>query len=339
MDQAKIVIVDPERSYALHLQEYLRGRELPFETDVCFSTRTFLDSYSPAGTALAVIAEEAYTEEAAAAGYSPVLILKAGGGSPEDSPPSTGKYQSMEGIAGAVRELCNEALGSRMDIMPSLARRQTRAKLIGFFTPLTRCLQTTAALTLGQLLSRSSRVLYLNFEAVSGLEEEIGPFRGTAAELLYYNECDRSKVAGRLSVMAENVGGVHVVPPMRSFTEMMSVTAAQWLSLMASIDRVTDYDFILLDLTPLAGGLPDILRECAEVITIIRSGCRVSEARVKEYRQMLKEEGYEDVYARTVLLELPVFRSLPADLRSLGRGELASYLKPLAASLTEGRAG
>ena len=146
-------------------------------------------------------------------------------------------------------------------------------------------------------------------------------------------------MAGRLSVMAENVGGVHVVPPMRSFTEMMSVTAAQWLSLMASIDRVTDYDFILLDLTPLAGGLPDILRECAEVITIIRSGCRVSEARVKEYRQMLKEEGYEDVYARTVLLELPVFRSLPADVRSLGRGELASYLRPLAASLTEGRAG
>jgi hypothetical protein len=78
---------------------------------------------------------------------------------------------------------------------------------------------------------------------------------------------------------------------------------------------------------------------CTEVITIIRSGCRVSEARVKEYRQMLKEEGYEDVYARTVLLELPVFRSLPADVRSLGRGELASYLRPLAASLTEGRAG
>ena len=337
MDHARIVIVDPERSYALRLQEYLRGRELPFEIAVCFSAESFAGSWSPGRTALAVIAEKAYTDEVKAAGYHPVLLLKESGGSLEDSPPATGKYQSMQAIGAAVRSLCNEALTERRDIAPSLIRRQTRTKLIGFFTPLTRCLQTTAALTLGQLLAAKHRVLFMSFEPVSGLEEQIGPFRGTAAELLYYNDCDPGKVAGRLSVMAENVGGVHVIPPMRSFAEMKTVTAGQWLSLMAAIDRVTDYDYILLDLSVLADGLFDILRECSTVITIVRPEDRVSGARIEEYRDILREEGYEDVYARTVRLGLPVFRTLPADIRDLARGELAAYIRPLAASLSEGR--
>ena len=62
-----------------------------------------------------------------------------------------------------------------------------RVEVYGFYTPVGRCLQTTFALTMGQLLARQKRVLYLNFESCAGLAEMLAR-KGEAEflQVLYY---------------------------------------------------------------------------------------------------------------------------------------------------------
>lgn len=63
-----------------------------------------------------------------------------------------------------------------------------KACVYGFYTPVGRSLQTTLALTMGQLLAANKRVLYLNFECCAGLTEMLGKQADNTefASLLYY---------------------------------------------------------------------------------------------------------------------------------------------------------
>ena len=50
-----------------------------------------------------------------------------------------------------------------------------KAKLIGVFSPVRRCYQTTFSVLMGRLLLGRGRVLYLSFEFCEGCEEFIPP--------------------------------------------------------------------------------------------------------------------------------------------------------------------
>ena len=116
---------------------------------------------------------------------------------------------------------------------------------------------------------------------------------------------------------------------MKSFIELQSVQKNQWIELFRTIELVTEYEYLILDLTESTNGLLDVLRECSNVITIIRPDCAVSEAKMQQYREILRQKGYEDVYAKTRRWQMPVFRELPANLAELTHGELASHVRKL----------
>ena len=154
---------------------------------------------------------------------------------------------------------------------PGMIRHGEECRLIGCYTPISRCLQTTFSLMFGQLLARRHKVLYLNFENYPGLDRMLGrSFRGTIADLLYYNECAREKLTAQLALLTENLNGLDYIPPMKSFTELKAVLEDQWIGLFHSLEEVTDYEYIILDLSESAEGLFRILRECDRIFTIVR---------------------------------------------------------------------
>ena len=322
----RIAICDSELCYGERLLEYLKIH-LPFPCELeLYTGAQRLQERCSEGICLLVISEREFEKMPGEKRKEPVLILNESGKYLGEQENSISKYQSIDGIARMVRELVMR----QSDVTPGMIRHGGKCRIIGCYTPLTRCLQTTFALMLGQLLARKHKVLYLNFENYSGLDRMLGrSFHGSVADLLYYNECAREKLTGQLALLVENLNGLDFLPPMKSFLELKAVQKDQWISLFHSIEEVTDYEYILLDLSESVEGLFPILRECGQIFTIVRED-RFSQAKLASYEQFLKAEGCEDIAARTRRISFPVFRELPAAMENLTHGEMADLVRKMA---------
>lgn len=315
----RICICDSEVSYGEHLVEYLRqeGR-LARDIYLYTSREMFLEKETPLTTRLLVIAQSQYSEEIGRAGFDEVLVLNESGTYME-KPENMSKYQSVEHICDRIRELC----AAQEEALPGGVRHGKPMKLIGIYSPVTRCLQTTFALCMGQLLSEKASALYLNFEAFSGLESMLDrSFRGTVSDLLYFNDCAREKLSGQLQYMTEKIGNLDFLPPMESYILLRAVRAEQWLNLLQTIEKVTDYEYCILDLSEHMDGVLEVLRQCDYVFTITRED-GFAAAKMAQYEALLKSTQYEDIFMKTRRCRLPVFRELPGNLSMLTHGELA----------------
>ena len=321
-----IVICDGERSYAEHLMEYLRRKLTSnYEVELYTSAEKMLDLCDPSETLLLVVAEKEYGQEIKCAGFSEILVLNESGEYLGEEVTSYSKYQSMDTITAIIRQMC--ASGDTR--APGAIRHVGPMHILGVYTPISRCLQTTFSMTMGQILSRKGRALYLNFESYSGLDQMLGKtFRGSIADLLYYNECAREKLSGQLGAMVETVGGLDFIPPMKSFVELRAIRGGEWLDFFHSIEKVTDYEYLILDLSEQTDNLLLILRECEQVFTITRDD-PISRAKIKGYEQMLQAYGCEDIAAKTRRWQFPVFQKLPAVMENLTHGEMADYVRNL----------
>ena len=337
-----IAVCDGEIEYAQHLTEYLTMRCcLPYEVLTFSGPERLLESGLRRQVAVLVASESAYSPEIEAAAFPSVLVLNETDRYLGESPPSISKYQSMEQIAAYLIENCIDR-----DAPRAPAIRHGRAmRMIGLYTPVSRCLQTTFALTLGQVLARRARVLYMDLTCFSGLESLLGEgpggviggsaggrpggaHRGGIGDLLYFNECAREKLSGELPRLTTDAGGVDVVSGFPSAFELGRVTAAQWLSLFSQVGRVSEYEYLVLDLSAQADGLLEILRACSLIGMIVRDD-RVSAAQIAQYEQVLRSMEYQDVRARTLRIRFPVFARLPSDLHFLTHGELADHVRRL----------
>lgn len=318
-----IAVCDSDISYAGRLVEYLRQEAaFPCEIRLYTSAQTLLEDPDARSADLVVIAQSQYTAGAAQAGFANLLMLNESDDFLEE-PENVSKFQSISNIAAHIRS--RYAAGEE-PVSHSLRHGRPMVR-IGVYTPVTRCLQTTFSMTLGQLLARRHRVLYMNFEAFSGLDKMLArDFRGSVSDLVYYNECAREKLAGQLEMMTEEAGGMHFLPPMKSFIELRSIKREQWSSLLRTIEKVTEYEYLIMDLTEHTDGLLDLLRTCDRVYTIVRDDT-FSRARYFQYEDLLRRMNYEDIRMRTQYCRFPVFREIPAGIEDLTRGELALYIR------------
>ena len=320
-----ICICDREISYAQRLAEYFRSKKtVPYEVHLYSAWEKLIAAEDPQTTVLLIVAQSQYVEEVIGRGFPSVLLL-CEDEQPREEPENLSKYQSVEVIARKVQSMCmQEGKG-----FPQSVRHGKPMKLIGIYSPVTRCLQTTFAICMGQLLARREPSLYLNFEAYSGLDILLDrSFRGSVSDLVYYNDCAREKLSGQLNVMTEKMGDLDFLPPMESWISLGAIRAEQWMELFRSIEKVTQYAYCILDLSEHVEGVLEILRQCDIVYTITRED-GFSQAKLRQYEALLKSTQYEDVFIKTRRCRLPIFRTLPADITMLTKGDLAEFVSNL----------
>ncbi|MGN1022914.1 MAG: hypothetical protein ACI4OJ_05400 [Lachnospiraceae bacterium] len=322
---AVIAICDRETEYACHLGEYLKsGASFPIRIRIFTGAEKLLSILDPEETALLVIAESEYNSAVENAGFPAVLLLNESGRFFEQ-PKNVSKYQSMDVLAGEIFSLCRTACAGEA---PSVHHGAPLVR-IGLFTPCTRSLQTTLALSLCEVLAERGKVLYLNFEpfpACSVFSQ--GTSGGNLRELLFTSDTDREKFAERLAGAAERIAHFDTVPPIPSLPELSGIEPKQWLDLLDAVGSCTDYQYVVLDLTPAAGGFLDLLETCSRVWTITGKG-RIPEAKLSAYQKLLKSGERERIIAATRYLSLPVFSALPESMEEIGRGPLAAYVREL----------
>ncbi len=324
-----IAVCDPNERYAVRLSDALAEK-----TGEGFEVSSFTDINALLGfsknnrVCQLVISSAMYSEELLKEGIEDVLILGEETAEELQGCKSIYRYQSCDSLIREITEHMSER--SEFSLKDTDGVRK-RIKVIGVYSPVKRCLQTTFAIALGEQLARDSKVLYMNFEGFSGFSGLMHADTESAyniTDLLYYFDCAREKLPMKLSGMVRTVNGMDFLPPASSYFDTYERTGEMWIELFRTIEKCAVYDYLILDLSEAVQGLMQILSYCGRIFTIIKKD-RVASAKICEYEKWIRQNAESGVAEKTVKCELPVFRDIPDSFEMLTHGEMAEYIRGL----------
>jgi len=204
-----------------------------------------------------------------------------------------------------------------------------KLKVIGIYSPIRRCLQTTFAITLGQMIAQKHKVLYMNFENFSGLSGLLNQeFDSDLADVLYFFDCDKSKLEKRIKMTIHKIGDMDFLPPAKSYIDTYGCTGSKWIDLFLAIEEATDYEYLILDLTDAMQGLIEVLSYCRRIYTMVMND-RISEAKLMQYKDWIRQHSYADIISKTKEFDFPTFTDIPLNPQLLTKSELGRYVKAI----------
>ena len=321
-----LALCDGEESYLRHMADYMEKKGgHPFAIRA-FTNKEQLKKFTEKNdTEFLLIAENAYEEKLQDLPIAHIMVLNESGNQVGGDMKNINKYQSSEVIFRTVMENYMEGV---KEISPRIAVGN-RMKIIGCYSPVGRCLQTTFALSMGQLLARKHKTLYLNFENYSGFGQLLpGEFTMDIMDVLYYFDCEKDKLSYRLGGMMQSLNGLDYIPPAFFYKDLEEIDSSHWMGLFKEIEMTANYEYLILDLSAQVRGLLDILRECFRVFTIMKEDM-FAKAKMRQYESILQSMNYGDVALKTKKWVLPEFYKLPSKLDQLTNGELAAYIKKI----------
>ena len=325
MNKKILAILDGEERYARGLMEYMSGKDnIPFRIHIFTDRGKFIAYQKNEDIECLLVSERIYQDELSELTIPHIIILSETGAKINNTLCHLDKYQSGESI---YRQLLNYYTEKSTDNVSFIRTSTRKMKVIGIYTPIGRCLQTTFAITLGQILSKNHKTLYLNFERYSGMSTLLRrEFDSDITDLVYYFECAKEKLSLRLDSMVEKVGELDFIPPAKIYQNLNGIKAKQWLELFDEMEKCTEYEYLLLDLTDGMLDLWDVLRGC-DLIYTISKGDTMAISKICQYERTLESLSYGDVLKKTRKCALPVFRHLSQKFDELTVGDLAEYLK------------
>ena len=318
-----MAVCDAEEEYASKLADYINRKEgFPFQVRY-FSSFDKLLYFAREQQVEAALVSEEYQETLQSAGIvTTIIVLSIEATKKKTAQHRVFKYQSAENLLKEVLQILSENADGSSHIL-----RKSSLKVIGLYSPVKRCLQTTFGLTMGQLLAKRGKTLYINMEGISGLNVLLRRnFERDLSDLLYYLQNGRQGLEYILGSMTETVNGLDILPPMLCQMDLISIDAKEWLKLFYEIEKSSNYEYLILDLSDSIQGLFEILRQCSIIYTMTEQD-GFAMAKIDQYEQMLKQCSYEDVLQKTNKCALPRFTYLPEQLDRLTVSELAEVVK------------
>lgn len=319
-----IAIFDTEQIYAERLMRYLETRKaLPFA--VCtFSKQEELLAYAKKEEIeLLLVAENCMYEEMEYTNIRHTMVLREGGDYDVKTYPSVYKYQSSDNIVRAIMDYYMEKdNGSQKYVC-----KRASTSFIGIYSPVGRCLKTSFSLVLGQLLAKSKKVLYLNFETYAGqLYLQVNEEKDDISDLLYFLQQNKQKFSYKINQITESMNQLDFIPPAGNMKEVMEIEKEVWEELLESIKLYTEYEIVILDLSDMVQGLFDILKKCSKIYTFTKED-GMAMAKIKQYEELLTNMEYRDIIEKTKKWSFPVFRDMPMTLENLPYSQLADFVK------------
>lgn len=320
-----MALCDTEEEYAQQMTEFLKKhKNLPWELHTYTSVEDLFREEK--GTlSMLVVAESAYCDEIQSLMPERLVILSESGVARWEKLIYVDKYQEAEEVLKCLIGIYMEIA----DVQFPRLQKSCKTAFIGNYSPVRRCLQTSFALAMSQMLAREHSTLYLNFEHYAGIAELLPDMQTLdMADLLYFLNADRDKFRLRMQTMLKHKGSLDYIPPMKAGQNLLTVTKEEWIGLLQKIEELGEYEYVILDLSESMQGLFEILRLCTKVYTLTRED-RIAKSKLMQYEQILALYEYEDVLEKTKRLDLSHIRRLPEELEQLTKGGLADLIKGL----------
>lgn len=323
--KGNMVLCDEEEEYAQLMSEFLKKQKnLPWNLRTYTNAEAMMKQESE-GVDMLVVAESAFSDKMCSLCAGETVVLSESGIMRWENICYVDKYSAAEDV---LKQLLAIYVESDDASMPRLTEA-LQTKFIGNYSPVRRCMQTSFALALGQMLSEEHRTLYLNFEHYAGVGELLPDMQTLdMADLLYFLNAENEKFRIRMQMMMKHVGKLDYIPPMKSGQNLLSITEEEWMGFFRKIEELGEYEYVILDLSESMQGLFEILRMCSKIFTS-QAKDRVACRKLLQYEQLLGLYEYRDVLEKTHRLDLTHIHRLPSEPEQLTRGELAEVVKGL----------
>ena len=315
MTRPLLTLCDPDETYCGRLYEYLKENlKLKFKIQAFTTVDILLDYSKENATSLLIVAESAYEELGKMMGLSHfknILVLDEEAGSLKEDESSFGdrniihttKYQKAGKIVDTIIDFCAEKADSFEGLTAGISDNE--GTVIGLFSPVSKCGQTTLSLKMGDVLSSYGKTVMLSFDSFSSLPKMLETEAdGTITDLMYYAEEDKNKFCIYLEKIKRTIGNLDVIPPAKTAMQLKEIGCESLKMLLGLLIREAGYKYVILDLTEYPDGFFDILRLCNKLFTITKPGGDDA-YRVEAYGDVLRQNGYEDIFASTIKLGVP----------------------------------
>ena len=315
MNRPLLAICDTERDYCRRLDEYLRDHlNLSFEICSFTDTEIFKEFVKEKIPALSVLSQSVYSALSEGGGIKAVkniLVLdEANSFVNEDESQEEeknichiSKYLPAGKIIDGILDFCVKIPDNIGNL--DAGRGSEKVKLLGLFSPLSRCGQTALSVKICEELSKHGKTMLLNFDSYSMITEIMGQdAEEDITDILYYSECEEGKFSVYLERIKRSGKGFDFIPPAKTATQIKEITFERIKSLARLLSAAAGYEYIVLDLSEFPEGVFDILRMCTRVFTVVGEG-REENYKLEQYVKVLSNNGYDDVLANTVRCLLP----------------------------------
>jgi hypothetical protein len=326
-----LALCDGEAYYAQHMSQYLKShKEIPWEICTFTSQESLLGALSEMEPEVLVVSENVCTEEILHIQPARTIVLNESGILRGSAVRNVDKFQRADLVYQELLSIYMEwGENEQISLLLPATVTQKDMVLIGLYSPVHRCLQTSFGLVLGQMLAGKHKTLYLNFEHYAGIGELLPNLRTRdLSDLLYFLSADKEKFLLWMEIIHKKIGNLDVIPPVKAGEQLIQVTKEEWMEFLTRIFELGQYQYIILDLSESVQGLMDILRLCKTVFTLTKED-HMSRSKLDQYEQVLSLYEYEDVLQKTRKCSLPVFRRLPDQMEQLTKGELADYVREI----------
>ncbi len=327
MNRPLLVLCDIDETYLGRLYEFLRENlKLSFEI-ISFTTVELLLNYVKDNSpSLLVISESAIAEiknKKISENIKNILVLDEEAGFCEDEEVygtlnigHTSKYQAASAIVDNIVDFCVKRADDFDGVSTKFANDS--GKVLGFFTPISKCGQTSLALSVGRELSEKGRTIFLSFESFSSLPKLLELREdGNISDLIYYSESDENKFCLYLEKIKNQVGQLDVIAPAKTAMQVKEISFECLKRLIDMLVHKAGYEYIVLDLTEYPEGLFDILRLCNKIFSIVGSEDG-DQYKFDSYEDVLRENGYEDIIAETVKITVAELKNPDRILKKEG---------------------
>ena len=318
-----LILYDRDEEYAHLMGEYLMGcKSLPWKIAVCTSEDDLMRIGKTPNTIL-VAAASVFGKQIKSGDFQKIIILDDGGDICDEL--SVEKYQPAEETLRRILEIyMNDA---DEDSVTMMSPSGERAKLIGVFSPVRRCYQTTFSVLMGRLLEERGRVLYLSFEFCEGNEELIPCDKaGNLSDLMYFIKSPASVFSMRFKSMVRTIAGLDYIPCAVPGTELTEIPEDEWKQFLMRVSSLEGYSYIILDLSECIRGIFGILRMCDMVYTLTRKD-KSAAMKIESYENVLRMYDYSDVKDKSIKCSVPSVSRVPSFTGDDLDGELVSYIR------------
>ncbi|SET73614.1 hypothetical protein SAMN05443270_1184 [Lacrimispora sphenoides] len=328
MAKRVMAVYDTDPLYTERFTDFVNQKEQVGFSVMAFTTLEQLKAYGEDHKIELLLISSSVSREDIEKIAAAVVIILADGEAvpPEGQYPSIYKYQAADSL---MREVMNYYCDDPGDLGYSMVSKTGR--IIGVYSPINRCLKTSFALTMGQLLARDLKVLYLNFEDCSGFQRLIGEeYKGGLSDLLYYYSQEGFRWV-RLGSVVYTWGELDYVPPVQYPEDLCQVTGQVMAELVAHIAMKSVYESIILDLGQFGKKASEVLEICDAVYMPVKDDC-VSAAKIEEFEEYLVSSGHESLKNRIQKIKPPYHCSFGRKdnyLEQLLWGELGDYTRQL----------